>query len=225
MEITCTRCHQTVLDGNCFCPNCGLPQLTYAADGSTGPAPSEPWSEVVRDAGSINWRAAIRVALLLGVPVGMLCSLLSPVGVFGLIWMAITAAWVVMLYMRSQQSVWITIGAGARIGLVTGVLGGWTAIATTGISLFAMRFIFHQGSFFDDFWQNLASQQLPQQWAAMGVDAPTILQTQKMLLSPEGRAGAMLSTVMVLAAILVLCAVCGGAFGARMQSRRRRPGL
>jgi hypothetical protein len=223
MEITCNRCHQTVEAENCYCPVCGLPQLVYTADGAPGPGQPERWNEPVRDAGSVAWKPALRFALTLAVPAGMLSSVLSPVGIFGLLLMAVTGAWVVVLYNRSQQPAWITIGAGARIGLVTGMLGGWTAAATTGITLFVMRFWFHQGSFFDDFWQNLVNQQMTQQWASMGVDAQTVALAKSWLLSPEGRAGWVLSIMALLMAALLLFAVAGGALGARFLARTRRP--
>jgi hypothetical protein len=43
------------------------------------------------------------------------------------------------------------------------------------------------------------------------------------LLSPEGRAGSMLSAILLLVAILIFFAVGGGALGARLQARTRRP--
>jgi RNA polymerase subunit RPABC4/transcription elongation factor Spt4 len=223
MEITCNRCHQTVQAENCYCPACGLPQLVYETEGAPGEAEPERWKEAVRDASEVAWKPALRVALLLAVPAGMLCSMVSPLGILGLFWMAVAAAWAVALYMRSQKPAWITLGAGARIGLVTGLLGSWTAAITTGITLFTMRFFFHQGNFFDDFWQNFVGQQIAPQWASMGIDAQTITQTQKWLLSPEGRAGAILSAMLFLTAALLLFAVAGGALGARLMARSRRP--
>jgi hypothetical protein len=149
--------------------------------------------------------------------------MLSPISILGLPLMAATGAWAVVLYVRSQRPAWITIGAGARIGLVTGVLGGWMAAATTGIVLFAMRFWFHAGSFYDDLWQNLVNRQLSQQWSSMGVDAQTIVQMKAWLLPPEGRAGWLLAVIMLLAIALLLFAVAGGALGARLVARSRRP--
>jgi hypothetical protein len=177
----------------------------------------------VRDAGSVDWKPALRSALLLAIPAGLLCNLLSPISILGLPLMAATGAWAVMLYVRSQRPAWITIGAGARIGLVTGVLGGWTAAASTGIILFAMRFWFHQGSFYDDLWQNLINQQMSQQWRSMGVDAQTIAQMKAWLMPPEGRAGWLLTAVVLLTTGLLLFAVAGGALGARLVARCRRP--
>ena len=223
MEILCNRCHQAIQAEDCYCPACGLPQLVYTADGTPGQAQPERWNEAVQDASIVNWKPALRAALMLAVPAGLLCSMLSPVGIFGLIWMAVAAAWAVVLYVRGQRPAWITVGAGARIGLVTGVLGAWTAAATTGITLFTMRFFFHQSKVFDDFWQNLVSQQMAQQWASTGVDAPTILFAKTWLLSPEGRAGSMLGAILFLVAALLLFAVAGGALGARIMARARRP--
>jgi hypothetical protein len=137
--------------------------------------------------------------------------------------MAATGAWVVVLYIRSQRPAWITIGAGARIGLVTGVLGGWTAAAASGITLFAMRFWFHQGKFYDNLWQDLVNQQMSQQWTSMGVDAQTIALMKAWLLPPEGRAAWLLTAITLLGMALLLFAVAGGALGARMLARSRRP--
>ena len=223
MEITCTRCHQSVLADNCYCPTCGLPQLLYSADNVPGQPPPERWNEPVRDASIVDWKRAMRVCLALAVPAGVLCSLFSPVSIFGLLWMAIAAAWAVALYLRSQKPAWITIGAGARIGLVTGLLGGWTAAAASGMTLFAMRVFLHQGKDLDDAWQTIISDQVARQWTNAGVDAQTISLYKSWLLSPEGRAGSMLSAVLLLVVALVFFAVGGGALGARFQARARRP--
>jgi hypothetical protein len=223
MELTCSRCHQTVETADCYCPFCGLPQFVYTADDSAGSGQPERWGEAVRDAGSVDWKQALRPALLLAIPAGLVCSLLSPVGIFALLLMAASSVWVVALYMRSQRPAWITIGAGARIGLVTGVVGGWTAAAMTGISLYAMRYWLHQGNVFDNFWQNLVNQQMSQQWTSMGVDAQTIALAKSWMLSPEGRAGWVLCAIAFLMATLLLFAVGGGALGARLLGRSRRP--
>ncbi len=223
MEITCTRCHQTVQDENCYCPTCGLPRLVYSADGAQGLPQPERGNEPVRDASTVDWKPAIRAAVTLAIPAGLLCSMLSPVSIFGLFLMAMAAAWTVVIYVRSQRPAWITVGAGARIGLVTGLLGSWIAAATTGVTLFVMRFFLHQGKFFDDFWNDFVNQQMVQQWTSMGVDASTISMTRAWLMAPEGRAGSMLSAVLFLSVGLLLFAVGGGALGARLLARSRRP--
>ena len=223
MDITCSRCHQTVQADNCYCPNCGMPQLVYAAEGAPGLAQPEMLHGIVRDASMVDWKAALRSVLLLGVPAGFLSSGVSPLWLFSLFWMAGAASLAVTLYMRNQRPAWITIGAGARIGLVTGLLGAWTAAASSGISLFVMRFFLHQGKELDQTWTTIISDQVTRQWSSAGVDAQTINIYKGWLLSPEGRAGAMLSAILFLVAILVFFAVGGGALGARLQVRTRRP--
>jgi hypothetical protein len=222
METTCNRCHQTVEADDCFCPQCGLPQLVYSAESASDESQPASWNEAVRDAGSVAWRPALRAALVLAVPAGMLCSFLSPVGVFAPLLMAATGAWAVSLYMSHQRPAWITIGAGARIGLVTGLLGTWTAAITTGLTLFALRFWFHQGQIFDHFWENVVNQQMAQQWPSMGVDPQSIATMKAWLLSPEGRAAWVLCAMAFLSAALLLFAIAGGALGARLQIRRQR---
>lgn len=223
MEQTCNRCHQTVEPGVSFCPNCGLPQLVYSAEDLAENGEPRRWDEAVRDASSVAWRPAMRSALLLGVPAGILCAFLWPVGIVGMVLMGCAGAWVVSLYMKSQQPAWITLGAGARIGLVTGLIGAWASAATSGITLFAMRFWLHQGSIFDNFWAHLVDVQLTQQWDSMGADATTVAMLKAMLLSPEGRAMWALSTISFLMAASLVFAIAGGALSARLQVRRRRP--
>ena len=128
-----------------------------------------------------------------------------------------------VLYARKQRPAWITVGAGARIGLVTGLLGGWIAAAAMSATLFALRFVFHDGRIFDNFWQNQVSEKVSQQWASAGLDAQTILVAKAMLNSPEGRGGVTFSVILFLSVGLVLFATGGGALGARLMARRRQP--
>jgi hypothetical protein len=202
-----------------------LPQLVFPDRGTTELVLAADSGEVLRDASCVEWRSALRIALLLAIPTGIFCNMLSPLGILGAILMALAANWVVMFYMRGRQPAWITMGAGARIGLVTGLLGGVAAATTTGVILFCSRFWFHQGKFFDDLWQNLVGQQLVQQWTAMGIDAEKIAETRAILLSSEGRAGWLLATVSLLMMFLLLFAVLGGVIGARVSARAHRSRL
>ncbi len=221
MELTCSRCHQTVQPEDCFCPFCGLPQLLYTADGSAAPGQPDRVDEPIRDAGSVDWKPALRLAFMLAVPAGAICSMYSPLSILGLPLMAAAGAWAVALYMRPRRPAWITIGAGARIGLVTGILGSWTAALTTAISLYAMRFWLHQGQAIDDAWnsQIILSTQLLASW---GVDAQQVAMNRAIMTSPEGHAGAILLDTAVLALILLGFSVAGGALGARFLGRPRR---
>ncbi len=160
--------------------------------------------------------------MALAVPAGLFCSIPSPVGILGLLLMAGTGAWVVALYMRSQRPAWITISAGARIGLVTGVVGSWTSAAVTAVTLYAMRFWLHEGNVFDGFWQNVY-QQVTQEWTAMGVDTQSMAILKAIMNSPEGRAGWVLGAIASLMTALLLFATAGGALSAHFLARHRRP--
>ena len=124
--------------------------------------------------------------------------------------------------MRGRHPAWITLGAGARIGLVTGFLGGWSAIASAGFGLFALRFWLHQGHIFDDFWTTLVSQQVPQQLAAAGWDAQRVALQRASMLTPNGQAGWMIGILLFLSAVLMFFGTAGGALGARLVVRARR---
>jgi hypothetical protein len=231
MEITCNRCHQAVRVEDCYCPSCGLPQLFYSAEEFAGQGQAQRWSEAVGDASTVAWKPALRAALMLGVPAGLLCSGLSPVGLFGLFWMAAAAAWAVAIYVRSQRAPWITIGAGARIGLVTGILAAWLAFSVSGSALFARRFILHQSSQMDAEWKTNveASQLMAQQWAAGAGAADQAqlqaarAQVQAWMLSPWGHAGIEVFSLVGSSLFLLFFAVGGGALGARLMARTRRP--
>lgn len=221
MEITCSRCHQTLQEGDCYCPVCGLPQIVYTAESISAPGQLDRWSEAVRDAGSIDWKPALRSTLALAVPAGVLCAFFARIGILGVLFMPFAAAWVVRIYMQSQRPAWMTIGAGARIGLVTGILGSGAAALTTGIMLYAMRFWFHQGKAFDDQWLsqiNAGTKQL----SSLGFDPQTIESTKSLMLSPEGRAIAVLFDTGFLAVTILAFAIGGGALGARFLGRPRR---
>jgi hypothetical protein len=221
MELSCSRCNQTVQEGNCYCPNCGLPQFVFSAESPTEAGQGERWGEAVRDANTVDWNSALRSTLPLAIPAGILCSVLSPLSILGLLLMGATAGRVVALYMRGHRPAWVTVGAGARIGFVTGVVGSWTAAAVSGLSLYAMRFWLHQGGWLDSLWQNFVNEWQAQE-AAVGADAQSVAVMKAMIISPEGRAGFVLFMIAFLGGTLVLFAIAGGALGARMLTRARR---
>ena len=228
MEMTCTRCHQPILAETCYCPACGLPQLVYSTEAGSVPPSTEHWPEKARDASSIDWRSGMRVSLALAVPAGLLSSGISPLNALGIFWMAAAAAWAVTLYMRSQRPAWITVGAGARIGLVTGLIAGWVAFGISGAGLFATRVFLHQGGQIDSAWREFVQkdQDLSQQWLkqmSVPTEAAQLTAQKNWMLSPEGHAGFQTMGLVWDCGLLVLFAAAGGALGARMLARRRRP--
>jgi len=231
MEITCARCHQAVEAGVCYCPGCGLPQLVYSTEGAGDQGQAEPGGVAVRDAGSVNWKPAIRAALMVAVPAAVLSSFYSPVGILALFWMAAAAIWTVSLYMRSERPAWITIGAGVRIGLVTGLLAGWLAFGVNGGEMLFDRYVMHHASQIDASWKTEvdANEQMSQPLTAWmdSADAAQAAAMQKQMeawwLSPEGHAGMQTLIFAMSSLFLIFYAMAGGALGARMLGRPRRP--
>ena len=231
MEITCNRCHQIVQADNCYCPACGLPQLVYAADSATTASQGERWPEAVRDASSIDWKQAMRASALLAVPAGLLSSGVSPLSGLGMFWMAAAAAWAVVLYLRSQRPAWITIGAGARLGLVTGLFAGWLAFTVSGGWLFAERTVLHKANEIDSVYRVVVDTfEQRKNDTITGMTAPDAAQVRSSLASieallgsPEGHAGIWAFSLVCNSMFLVLFAVAGGALGARLVARSRRP--
>ena len=152
-------------------------------------------------------------------------------GHLGLFWMSAAAALAVALYLRSQRPAWITVGAGARIGLVTGLLGAWIAFSANGGALFVQRVVLHQGSQIDSDWKAYVdlTEQMAQQMAAnMGPSFEAQQKTEgeqnrAWLLSPQGHAGWEALLFATSSVFLLLFAIAGGALGARFQARARRP--
>ena len=226
MEISCNWCHQPVEAESCYCPTCGLPQLVYSADPSVAAPQQEKWNEAVSDAGMVEWRPALRVAMLLALPAGLLSSEVSRAGILALFWMVAAAAWAVTLYVRSRRPPWITTGAGARIGVVTGLLAAAMAFSITGIWYFLGRSVFHQGGAMDNEWRAFVDFEMKlvqQMWAQMGLpDQGQIAAQKKMWLSPEGHAGMTVFSIALRDVFLILCAAAGGAMGARVLARSKR---
>jgi RNA polymerase subunit RPABC4/transcription elongation factor Spt4 len=223
MEAACNRCHQSVPADSCFCPNCGLPQLVYTSEETSAATTAERWTGAVQDAATVEWRPALRLAMLLAVPAGLLSCGQSPLWPLSLLWMAAAAAWTVTLYARRQRPGWITVGAGARIGMVTGLIAGWLTFALSSTTLYALRYAFRQGKEMDDAYS--AGVTLMSQWLqSFSPDPQTTADLKNRLawsLTPEGRAGSALSSAIMAQAAFVLCAAAGGAIGARLIARRR----
>jgi hypothetical protein len=235
LEETCQRCHETLRGADRYCAVCGLPQLIYLA--ADMPQMAEAFGQGneqgnlagVDAFGSperIVWRPALNAALTLAVPAGILCFGMLPLGLLG---MMAAAAWAVGLYAKRARPVDLTAGTGARIGLVTGLFASWLTVALYGAGLWISRFVLHEGGDLDSLWTSQVEKNNQQMLAQLGAANAQSLQMAQsmrtMMLSVEGRAGIALSGMMVVAALVVLLAVAGGALGARLAAAPRRPGV
>jgi hypothetical protein len=230
LEASCQRCHEPVRETDRYCPACGLPQLTYASEevqvaGSATPPPFYPGGALPPE--GIAWRPALKFALLLAIPSGVLCAAMG--ATLGLVWMAGAAACAVSLYTRRTQTGAVSSSAGARIGLITGLFTAWLAVGADGVALWFGRFVLHQGNQMDSLWneQVANSLQLSQQMITqMGMNsaqaAASTQLSRAMMLSAEGRAAIALFSFAMGGAFLVLVGMAGGALGARYLTQPRR---
>ena len=173
------------------------------------------------------WKPALRAAMILAVPAAVLCSSLTPIG---LLCMAGAAAWAVSLYSKRARSGWLSMGTGARIGLLTGVLASWLTLGMDGVSLWTARFLLHQGSQIDSLWTNEVmnnfdrNQQMVAQMGMATAQSTQFAQAMRVwMLSSDGRAGIALSGVLTVAGFLIVFGTVGGAVGARFLRQSRRP--
>jgi hypothetical protein len=241
LEATCQRCHEILRDEDRYCHVCGMPQLTYveseapiaAQDESALQDSSHPSRGLAGSAGGVAWRPALKFALLFSIPAAFLCSGLIPLGQsLAILWMAGAAVWAVGLYFKQAGPGWITMGAGARIGLVTGLFASWLTLSVNGVALWVSRFLMHQGGEMDSLWATEVDKSLElskQMVAQMGMTSAQAAQSTQFskawMLSAEGRAGIALSTFLAGAVFLVFFAMIGGALGARLLAQPRRPGV
>jgi hypothetical protein len=236
LEDTCQRCHEPLRGNDRYCPACGLPQLTYLAAEMPQVAADEAGSRgnglgayagqsAFGATDGIEWKPALNAALTLGVPTGILCFGVLPIGLLG---MMAASAWAVSLYAKRTRPVDLTAGTGARIGLVTGLFASWLTVSLFGSGFWVSRFVLHQGGEWDSLWLSQVEKSNQEMLAQIGAGSAQSAQVaatlRTLMLSAEGRAGLPLSGLMLVAAILVVLAVAGGALGAKLVVAPRRPG-
>jgi hypothetical protein len=213
-----------------------LPQLVYvAAEGAVlaiadeGEARDRVFSDAsamraVGAASGIAWRPALEAAILLAIPASLLCT-----SIIGLVFMAAASAWAVNLYARRTHSFAISTGAGARIGLVTGLFASWFSVGLQGMVLWLTRFLFHQGSVIDSMWAAAVFNfdQKQQETVHAGAATPATIeaarQMRDLMISSDGKAGMTLISLCLVIALLIFLGTVGGALGARFLAQPRRP--
>jgi len=234
LEVTCQRCHEPLREDERYCSACGLPQLTYAADEAAPPQAGVsfqdgPGNPAAYLSDSVVWRPALKAALILAIPAGVLAYSMTTLGLF---WMVGAAAWAVALYAKRIPPGWLTVGVGARIGLITGFFASWFTIALDSTGLWISRFVLHEGGKWDSMWLAEVhetfqrNQQMVSQMGMTAAQAAQYLQISQFfrdnMLSIEGRAGWALSGLLLLAVLLIPFATVGGIVGARFLVPRPR---
>ena len=205
-----------------FCPHCGSPQIylqdyeeqSDGAEGDTTGAMPPPRPQ------QVEWKTAIRCALLVAIVAAVLSVLSSRVQLVSpLTWLwTISGSMITLaLYQKRKPLAWMDAGIGARIGVVVGLaLVACLAVAMAGAGLVA-RFGLHNMAGFDaELTQALHAQ--VEKAAATTPETPDVV---RFLYSPEVRAGIMLAGFAMVSGVLLVLSTLGGALGGFMRTRRK----
>lgn len=204
--------------GTAFCSECNAPQIRVAVAETATP------SEIVSDppigplpeyfgsppATRIEWSQALPAAALAGLIAALL--MLTPLAGFGL-GMFIGGSLSVVFYRRRIPVAHVTPGMGARLGMVSGILGGGIFAGLVSIG----TLVFHAG---DRIRETLIEGM--QQAAARNPD-PQAQQVMEFFKTPPGIV--LLLTMALIGTLIafVIFSGVGGALGAALLRRKERP--
>ncbi len=221
MEPICHRCGTAVSSEDTFCPSCGAPQLRFEPNEDTATyAAGLRQAYGVHTPNSIRWKQAIRAAITVAVPMGIMSSNLVPLVSLGCcLWIVGGAIAAVALYRRRAEVSVLAAKTGARIGLVAGVLAAFATMLFSSISLAIERFVLHHGATIDSTFQTQLEQLV--RMAQSNPDPQGQMQAfLRFLATPDGRAAWILTGTGTLSAGIVVFSTLGGAIGARLLTRR-----
>ncbi len=212
METICHRCGATLHSPDIYCPVCGSPQLRVLAD-DEGANPANGGAgegHPAFDSRLISWRTAVKVALLVALPVGALSSLLN----FGVLWVIAGGIAAVALYRRKTLRL-VNQRAGWRIGGLAGILAAFIATVFDGLTMLFERYVQHNGAVIDQRLQTLVQQATDHMVQSNPEAAAQIPWFIHFWLSPDGHAAVVLMMAIFSAVSMALFSAVGGAVGAR----------
>jgi hypothetical protein len=207
-----------VEQGTAFCPQCRAPQIRVAVPETVTPSgiTSDPAvSSLPAYFGAplttrIEWSQALPATALAGLITAVL--MLTPLAYFGF-GMLIGGSLAVVFYRRRIPVANVTPGMGARLGMVSGILGGGIFAALLSIG----TMLFHA-------WDSIRAKliEVVEQAAARNPD-PQAQQALEFFKSPEGII--LLLTTALIGTLLafVIFSGLGGALGAALLRRKEHP--
>ena len=237
-QSICPRCHSVLHreeEGSLvFCWNCGAPQvqlseelreqidLQISAQQAVVNQATQPVPQPVAPSTAIVWAGAIQCAGLAGAVAAVLALLafaLPPVSLISFFWFISAPIVVLGVYSARFRLTRVTVGFGARLGLLTGlaILIATTTLNTAGLVL--ERFVFHSTAEIDLQLATLFSQMHTTIAASSGPAAKAALD---MLAIPEFRAGILLASIGICLAFYLAFSATAGAFAGYLRSRTPR---
>ena len=204
--------------GTAFCPQCRAPQIRVAVPEiviPSGIASDSTVTSLPAYFGAplttrIEWSQALPATALAGLITALL--MMTPLAYFGF-GMLIGGSLSVVFYRRRVPVANVTPGMGARLGMVSGILGGgiFAALLSVGTTLFHA-------------WDNVRAKliEVVEQTAARNPD-PQTQQALEFFKSPDGIV--LLLTTALIGALMafVIFSGLGGALGAAFLRRKEHP--
>jgi len=217
MVLSCHGCGNELQESDLYCPSCGRPQLRVDLSDIQAVVAEHG---VHPPALGIVWRDAIRAALLLAIPMGLLSSF-AAAGC--LIWIVTGAMTAVALYLRKPRPLPLAANQGARIGMVAGLAAILLAAGSDGLVLVISRYMLGKGQELDSQFVtqvNQAFTQMPQFMPNSPDSQAAMLSLRNFYLSPDGHAILQLGGIASGAIFMLLLSAIGGALGATVFRRR-----
>lgn len=222
MSFTCHQCGLEQVDGTAFCRQCGAPQIRVLAPEGAAGERTEPESEETQDvttetaAGRIDRRLARSRALISAFAM-IVPMALPPLAILFPIWMLLGGGLCVYLYLRRDAQAQLSLGEGARMGLMSGLLAFLLLTLLTGSGLAYEILIEHKAE------QVLAPLREQIQHTLAANPDPQVTQLGQRFLTPDGMALlAIVSWLFLFLLFLVFCSL-GGGLGAYWLGRRKNP--
>ena len=225
MHEYCHRCggELPASDGvSPFCPHCGSPQIYLQDYESQSGAPENNTTGAVPPPKpqQVEWKTALRCALLVGVVaagLNQMATKVQMVSLVSLLWIVSGSMITLALYQRRRPLAWMDARVGARIGVVVGL----SLVACLGIAMAAgglvSRYALHTMSGTDAQLTEL----LRAEFERLNAMAPASPGERALWFAPEFRAGMMLVGFGVMSGFLLVLSTVGGALGGFMRMRRK----
>lgn len=220
--MLCHRCGENLGTTDLFCPYCGSPQVKFNPPEDEVPlAAASSSSRFPTGVHGICWPEAIRVALLVGIPAGILSGL-SILSWGCCLWIGGGAALAIALYQkRAPQSPRLSTRSGMNVGAMAGLMAAYASVSTTAVSRVVERFALHRGAEIDSFYDMVIRQSSTLIHSNPAAEA----QWQKyvhFLLTPDGRAAYMLLNSVTTSIGIIAISALGGALGVRLFSGKKQ---
>jgi hypothetical protein len=225
MHEYCHRCggELPASDGvSPFCPHCGSPQIYLQEYESQSGAPESNTTGTVPPPKpqQVEWKTALRCALLVGViaaALNQVATRVQMVSLVSMLWIISGSMITLALYQRRRPLAWMDARVGARIGVVVGL----ALVACLGIAMavggLVARYALHTMSGTDAQLTELLRTEFEQ----LNAMAPVSPGERAFWFTPEFRAGMMLVGFGVMSGFLLVLSTVGGALGGFMRMRRK----